>query len=123
MTVAVTGAQTGLYAGTTADVSIIVKQVDDIVTVPTQALTTTDGKTYVTKVDGSSTKKTAVTIGETYGASTEVKTGLVVGDQVEIAGIAAGRTAGNAGGGGRRRRWPARSGDFPAGAVPGGAGQ
>ncbi|AXT83822.1 secretion protein HlyD [Aeromicrobium sp. A1-2] len=124
VTVAVTGEQKDLYPGTTADISIIVKQVDDIVTVPTQALTTTDGKTYVTKVDGSSRKKTAVTVGETYGASTEVKTGLVVGDQVEITSIAVNRVGNTAGGGGAGTGQRGQGGgDFPAGGRPGGAGQ
>lgn len=114
VTVSVTGEQDGLYAGTSAEVSIIVKQLDDVVTVPSQALTTTDGKTYVTLVDGSSTKKTAVTIGETYGMSTEITKGLAVGDQVQVAAIGRVRGSGSSGAGG------AGGQQFPAGGFPGG---
>jgi multidrug efflux pump subunit AcrA (membrane-fusion protein) len=106
VTVSVTGSQSGLYAGTTADVSIIVKQVTNVLSVPTLALTTSGGKTYVQKVDGSGTKKTAVTVGQTYGASTEITAGLKAGDKVQLTtptqlrtGTGA-RTGGTGGGGG-----------------------
>jgi multidrug efflux pump subunit AcrA (membrane-fusion protein) len=122
VTVSVTGSQSGLYAGTTADVSIIVKQVTNVLTVPTLALTTSGGKTYVQKVDGSGTKKTAVTVGQTYGASTEIKAGLKAGDRVQLTtptqlrtGTGA-RTGGTGGFGG---------GNFPGGFTgtrPGGTG-
>ena len=47
----VTGDPTGLYAGSTADVSIIVKQLNDVVEVPTAAITyTTSGQATVTEV-------------------------------------------------------------------------
>ena len=119
VTVAVTGEQTGLYAGTTADVSIIVKQVEDVLTVPSQALTTTDGKTYVTKVDGSSTRKTEVTVGETYGMSTEITKGLAEGDEVQIAATGRVRTGGGTTGG----EGGQQQGGFPGGGTPpGGAG-
>lgn len=113
VTVAVTGEQEGLYAGTTADVSIIVKQVADVLTVPSQALTTTDGKTYVTTVDGSSTRKTAVTVGETYGMSTEITDGLAEGDQVQIAATGRVRSGGSSGGGQQQME-----GGFPGGGTP-----
>ena len=48
VTIAVTGAPTGLYAGTAASVSIIVKQMDDVLTVPTAALSSSNGRTTVT---------------------------------------------------------------------------
>lgn len=116
VTVSVTGEQEGLYAGTSAEVSIIVKQLTDVVTVPSQALTTTDGTTYVTKVDGSSTKKTAVTIGETYGMSTEITKGLAVGDEVQIAATGRARGTGTTGGGSGGGQLPA--GGFPGGGTP-----
>jgi macrolide-specific efflux system membrane fusion protein len=112
VTVSVTGKQDGLYAGTTADVSIIVKQVDDVLTVPSQALTTSDGTTYVTVVDGSSTKKTAVTVGQTYGMSTEITKGISAGDKVQVASVGRVRTGGSSSGGG--------GGEMPAGGFPGG---
>jgi multidrug efflux pump subunit AcrA (membrane-fusion protein) len=115
--VAVTGKQKDLYAGTTAEVSIIVKQVQDVLTVPSQALTTSGGKTYVTTVDGTATKKTAVTIGETYGMSTEITKGLAAGDVVEIPATGRVRAGGGAVGGADRQ---GDSAGFPGGAPPGG---
>jgi multidrug efflux pump subunit AcrA (membrane-fusion protein) len=85
VTVTVTGTQKKMYAGTSADVSIIAKQVEDVLAVPSLALTTSGGKTYVTKIDGSKTTKTAVTVGETYGLSTEITKGLKSGDKVQVA--------------------------------------
>jgi len=118
VTVSVTGTQDGLYAGTTADVSIIVKQVEDVLTVPSQALTTSGDKTYVTKVDGSSTTKTAVTVGETYGMSTEITKGLTAGDEVQVAAFGRARSSGTTSGGGGQQQ-----GGFPGGgAPPGGTG-
>ncbi len=38
VTVKITGEQEGLYAGTSADIAIVVKQVQDVLTVPTQAV-------------------------------------------------------------------------------------
>ncbi len=119
VTVSVTGKQEGLYAGTSADVSIVVKQIADVLTVPSQALTTSGGKTYVTKVDGSATKKTAVTVGETYGASTEITKGLAEGDKVEIAAVGRARTPGGAGGTGGAGGFPG-GGSPPSGGFPGG---
>lgn len=114
VTVAVTGSQDALYSGTSADVSIIVKQVEDILTVPSQALTTADGKTYVTVVDGSSTKRTAVTVGETYGMSTEITKGLAEGDEVQVVTPARIRGGGSSSGG----QQPGA--DFGGGMPPGG---
>ena len=49
----VTGDPTGLYAGSTADVSIIVKQLNNVVEVPTAAITySTSGQATVTEVKG-----------------------------------------------------------------------
>lgn len=124
VTVAITGAQEDLYSGTTADVSIIVKQIEDVLTVPSQALTTTGDKTYVTLVDGSKTTKTAVTVGETYGMSTQVTKGLAEGDQVQIAAVGRARTTGTTGGGGQEQGgFPGggAGGNFPGGGT-GGAG-
>ena len=52
VTVTITGAQAKLYAGTTATVSIITKQVSDVLAVPSLALHTTGSTTYVEKLVG-----------------------------------------------------------------------
>ncbi|GAB2781155.1 efflux RND transporter periplasmic adaptor subunit [Nocardioides salsibiostraticola] len=91
VTVTVTGTQDGLYAGTSADLSIIVKQIPDVLTVPTSAVSSEDGTTYVDKIDGSTTERTTVEVGQTFGAATEITAGLVEGDQMEVAAVV-GRT-------------------------------
>ncbi len=48
--IAVTGKVSGVYAGSSADVSIIVKQLQNVLTVPTAAVRNTNGKTSVTVV-------------------------------------------------------------------------
>src|SRR6478735_2839992 len=62
VTIAVTGAPTGLYAGTAASVSIIVKQMDDVLTVPTAALSSSDGRTTVTVLQNGQQVTTPVTV-------------------------------------------------------------
>ena len=53
VTIDVTGHPSKLYAGATATVSIIVRQRDNVLTVPTAAISTSNGKTTVDKlVDG-----------------------------------------------------------------------
>ncbi len=56
----VTGNPTGLYAGATADVSIIVKQLNDVTEVPTGAISYgTNGQATVTKVvNGATSSRT-----------------------------------------------------------------
>jgi RND family efflux transporter MFP subunit len=88
VTIAVTGRQKDLYAGVSATASIIVKQVPDVLTVASRALTTKDGKTYVTKLVDGTEVETEVETGETYGMSTEITSGLEEGDQVVVPGFA-----------------------------------
>ena len=95
VTVTVTGARKDLYAGAAATVSIIVSQRDDVLTVPTAAISTANNQTVVTKVVGSDRVATPVTLGTSYGATTEVTKGLEEGDEVVVTvpGRAAGGTA------------------------------
>jgi multidrug efflux pump subunit AcrA (membrane-fusion protein) len=82
--IAVTGTPTGLYAGTSASVSIIVKQISDALVVPTQAVHTVGGTTEVTVVKGGKDVETPVTIGEISGARTQITKGLSAGDEVVV---------------------------------------
>jgi multidrug efflux pump subunit AcrA (membrane-fusion protein) len=81
----VTGNPSGLYAGTSADVSIIVKQLSNVLTVPTLAVHTTNGKTTVT-LQGSNGRntETPVVIGGVFGARTQITSGLKSGQDVVI---------------------------------------
>ncbi len=87
VTIVVTGKQKDLYAGVSATASIVVKQVPDVLTVSSRALTTEDGTTYVTKIVDGAEVKTEVETGETYGMTTEVVSGLADGDEVVVPGF------------------------------------
>ncbi|MEO6413422.1 MAG: biotin/lipoyl-binding protein [Pedococcus sp.] len=112
----VTGSPTGLYAGGTVNAAIVVKQVDNVLTVPSAALTSEGDATYVTVSKSGKETKTKVVIGTVYGASTEITSGLSEGDQVVVRQIRlpAGGTGGT---GGTNQRQ--RNGEFP-GELPGG---
>jgi RND family efflux transporter MFP subunit len=99
--IAVTGNPTGMYAGASATVSVIVKQVSDVLTVPTAALHSSGGKTFVYRVKNGKQVRTDVTVGATYGISTQITAGLASGDQVAVTTVArtgTGRTGTNRGG-------------------------
>lgn len=117
VTVAVTGERDDIYAGSSADVAIVTAERQDVLTVPTLALHTSGGTTYVNKVVGGTTTRTDVRTGETFGAQTEITSGLRKGDQVEVAVVVP-----NGGGNNNGRD----GGVFPGGGgqvfVPGGGG-
>ena len=119
VTVTVTGKREDLYAGTSADISIIVKQIPDVLTVPTLAVRSDDGTTYVDKVEGSKAERTPVEVGETYGAATEIVSGLVEGDRIQVAVPVEGGTRTRDPDTGRQGGVP---GGFGDGQRPGGQG-
>ena len=82
VTIAVTGSPKGLYAGGAADVAIIVKQVENLLSVPTNAVHTESGKTVVHQLKGGAQVSTPVKVGTTYGAVTQILSGLKAGDKV-----------------------------------------
>jgi len=110
----VTGDPTGLYAGSTADVSIIVKQLNDVVEVPTAAITynATSGQATVTEVKNGKDVTVDVTVGQAADGETQITSGLSSGDSIVErvfkftggagrtggAGITGGFTRGGAGG-------------------------
>jgi macrolide-specific efflux system membrane fusion protein len=82
VTIAVTGSPTGLYAGSTATVSIIVKQINDAVQVPTAAISYSGGQATVTAVVNGSHVTRSVTTGEVSSGDTQITSGLSAGDKV-----------------------------------------
>ena len=79
----VTGDPSGFYAGSTADVSIIVKQLNNVVEVPTAAISySTGGQATVTQVKGGKHVSTAVSVGQAESGQTQITSGLVSGDRV-----------------------------------------
>ncbi|MDQ6716045.1 MAG: RND transporter, partial [Actinomycetota bacterium] len=86
VTIAVTGSPAGLYAGTTAAVLITVKQVPDVLTVPTAAIHDEGGQSVVYQMKDGVQVSTPVTVGAVYGATTQITKGLSAGDQVIVTG-------------------------------------
>ena len=119
MTIAVTGSPKGLYAGGAADVAIIVKQVDNVLTVPTSALHTESGKTVVHQMSNGAQVSTPVKVGTTYGAVTQILSGLKAGDKVVGTAF---RTGGNNPAGGTRTRQGGGTGGGGFGGGTGGGG-
>ena len=99
VTIAVTGSPTGVYAGTTASVVITVKQVPDVLTVPTAAIHEENGKTVVYQMKDGQHVSTPVAVGAVYGTTTQVTQGLNAGDQVVVTARTGRTTTGNGTGG------------------------
>lgn len=117
--VEVTGKRQDLYAGSSADLSIIVSQRTDVVTVPTQAVQTEDGQAYVSvEVDGTEERRD-IEIGEASGAVTEVVSGLEIGESVVVPGFT-GRGAGTGSQDGQNGRQGLLGGTPPSGSPGGG---
>ena len=111
--ISVTGSPAGLYAGSTATVSIIYKQLSNVLVVPTLAVTRNNGSAYVTLDKNGVKSQHVVTVGLSSGGSTQVVSGLVAGDSV-VEVVPTVRTGGTGGTG--------RTGGFGAGGYGGGAG-
>jgi macrolide-specific efflux system membrane fusion protein len=83
--VRVTGSTAGLYAGATAQVSIVYNQLTDVIQVPALAVTQTNGQSFVTvSVAGEKTKR-AVTTGITSDGQVQITSGLKAGENVVVA--------------------------------------
>jgi macrolide-specific efflux system membrane fusion protein len=119
VTIAVTGSPKGLYAGGAADVSIIVKQVENVLTVPTSALHSESGKTVVHQMTNGAQVSTPVTVGTVYGLQTQILSGLKAGDKVVGTTF---RTGGSNPTGGTRTRQGGGAGGGTGGFGGGGFG-
>lgn len=105
ITIGVTGNPPGLIAGAGATVSIVVKQLTDVLTVPAAAVHYTGGKAAVDVMNGNQQVSRPITTGMTSGGLTEVLNGLSEGDQVMVDIPAGARTpTGNGGAGGNGGR-------------------
>lgn len=118
VTIEVTGKHTDLLPGSSATVAITVKQLADVMSVPTQAISTADGKTVVQKLVDGQQVETPVSIGQVVGASTVITKGLSDGDEVVVASFTAatGTRSGN-----QNQDVPAGGGGFPGGGNFGGS--
>jgi len=119
----VTGTPSGLYAGASANASIIVKQLTNVTEVPTNAISyTSGGQATVTKVVNGSNVVTNVTVGEADNGETQIISGVKSGDkvlerQVTFKAPGGGGSGGLFGGTGRTG-----GGGFPGGGTFGGGG-
>lgn len=93
VTVTIDGSPDGLYIGGSADLTIVVSS-EDALTVPTAAITTTDGQAYVTLRTGSEDVSTPVTVGRTFGSASEITDGISEGDTVVYTSQFGGRGSG-----------------------------
>jgi multidrug efflux pump subunit AcrA (membrane-fusion protein) len=105
VTISVTGSPKGLNAGGAANVSIIVKQNENLLTVPTNAVHTESGMTVVHQIINGAQVSTTVKVGTTCGPVTQILSGLKAGDQVVGTAFRAG------GAGGTRSRTSGGTGD------------
>jgi multidrug efflux pump subunit AcrA (membrane-fusion protein) len=125
----VTGTPSGLYAGSTADVAIIVKQLNNVVEVPTAAINySSGGQTTVTQVKAGQDVTTSVTLGQAASGETQITGGVTSGNQVvervvKFTGVPGGSRTGGLGGFGGTGRFPAGGfGGGGSGFTPSGAG-
>jgi multidrug efflux pump subunit AcrA (membrane-fusion protein) len=115
VTVAVTGDQAGLHDGVSADVELVYERRTDVLTVPSLAVTTTDGKSTVkVQADDGTISTVDVTVGETSDNLTEITKGLVEGDEVVLATF----TPGTGGTGRDTQQQGGTGGQFPDGFTP-----
>jgi multidrug efflux pump subunit AcrA (membrane-fusion protein) len=79
----VTGNPSGLYAGASAAVSIIVKQLNNVTEVPTQAISyNSSGQAYVTEVVNGAHVTKDVTVGAAENGETQIVSGVAPGAKV-----------------------------------------
>lgn len=78
----VTGSPSGLFAGGSATVSILVKELQNVVEVPTSAISYSTGQATVTKVVGGSHVIQVVTTGVSLNGETQITAGLNAGDVI-----------------------------------------
>jgi multidrug efflux pump subunit AcrA (membrane-fusion protein) len=120
--IAVTGDPSGLYAGASADVSIIVKQLNNVIEVPTQAISyNSSGQATVTEVVNGAHVVKDVTVGAAENGETQITSGVNPGAKVLERQVKFNAPSGGGGGllggnGGTGTR------GFPGGAGAGGGG-
>jgi len=78
----VTGSPSGLYPGATAEISILVKELQNVLVVPTAAIRFVGGNTVVDVIHNGKQSVRPVTIGTASGGNTEVISGVQAGEQV-----------------------------------------
>ncbi|MBU9943018.1 MAG: HlyD family efflux transporter periplasmic adaptor subunit [Dermatophilaceae bacterium] len=101
VTIGITGAQQGLYYGTGASVTITTAQLDNVLTVPTMAISSdVNGQASVSVLKNGEVTKVPVSLGRLFGNQTEVTKGLADGDEVVLPTFTRSSTSSSGSGGG-----------------------
>jgi HlyD family secretion protein len=74
----------GLKPGMTAEVKILVNQLDDVLLVPVQAVTESEGQHCIYVKNGSGFERRPIKVGENNDKFVEIKSGLEAGEQVAL---------------------------------------
>jgi multidrug efflux pump subunit AcrA (membrane-fusion protein) len=119
VTIAVTGNPGGLYAGASATLTLIVRQLSNVTTVPTAALHYTSSGAVVYEMVNGRQVAHPVTVGMTSGGQTQIVSGLSVGTEVVVPIVRTGGGTGTTGGSTRRGFG---GGGFGGGGFVGGPG-
>ena len=82
--VTVNGTPSGLFAGSTVNVAITYNQLDNVLQVPTLAITRSNGQAYVTVSQNGKKSQRAVATGISSGGQTQITSGLSRGDLVVV---------------------------------------
>ncbi|MGH7641725.1 MAG: efflux RND transporter periplasmic adaptor subunit [Candidatus Dormibacteria bacterium] len=90
VTVAIAGDPSGLYEGASADLSIVVVEAQNVLTVPSSAVHYDGSKTFVYTLSKGRETMHQVTVGAVGGMLTEIKSGLRAGDVIVLASLSAG---------------------------------
>jgi multidrug efflux pump subunit AcrA (membrane-fusion protein) len=124
--VALTGHPANVYAGSSATMAITTSKAVNVLAIPTLAITYSGSAASVEVKSGGTTTKRTITVGQTYGLQTAVKSGLVAGDEVVVQIPTFARTGtgtGTGGGGGTFTRGGGfGGGGFGGGGFGGGTG-
>jgi multidrug efflux pump subunit AcrA (membrane-fusion protein) len=102
VTIAVTGNPGGLYPGASATVTLIVRQLSNVTTVPTAAVHFASSGAVVYEMASGRQVAHPVTVGMTSGGQTQIVSGLSVGTEVVVPIVRTGGTGGTTGGTTRR---------------------
>ncbi len=90
VTVGVSGSPSGLYEGATANLTLVVLQVKNVLTVPTSAVHTLGRSSFVYLLKKGKEVRHTIVVGATGGVLTQVKSGLHAGEAVVLANLSAG---------------------------------
>jgi multidrug efflux pump subunit AcrA (membrane-fusion protein) len=87
--IGVTGKPTDMYVGATADLTVTILDVKNVLAVPTSAVTTLGTRSFVNVLSHGKEVTRPVVAGAVGGVLTQIKAGLTPGEQVVIANLSA----------------------------------